>query len=155
MDLVDVFAVPTDLPPSDHRWNNASHQAAAGAGGTDHWDSFGEPWVGLVMVYYFRWNRMKMKNLFFSFYMKLFAFCTYKIIWTAHRLTDSFICVLIKKAAAFQELILHGWYLHLQIALPHRGNLQPTPGIHHRTTSPASVLYGLCLQIQVSVFTYK
>ncbi|XP_013769359.1 epsin-3 isoform X4 [Pundamilia nyererei] len=40
MDLVDVFAVPTDLPPSDHRWNNASHQAAAGAGGTDHWDSF-------------------------------------------------------------------------------------------------------------------
>lgn len=73
MDLVDVFAVPTDLPPSDHRWNNASHQAAAGAGGTDHWDSFGEPWlVGLVMVYYFRWNRMKMKNLFFFFfYMKL------------------------------------------------------------------------------------
>lgn len=92
---------------------------------------------------------------FFSFYMKLFAFGTYKIIWTAHRLTDSFICVLIKKAAAFQELILHGWYLHLQIALPHHGNLQPTPGIHHRTTSPASVLYGLCLQIQVSVFTYK
>ncbi|XP_006791407.1 epsin-3 isoform X4 [Neolamprologus brichardi] len=40
MDLVDVFAVPTDLPHSDHRWNNASHQAAAGAGGTDHWDSF-------------------------------------------------------------------------------------------------------------------
>lgn len=39
MDLVDVFAVPTDLPPSDHRWNRAPHHAAAGAGATDTWDS--------------------------------------------------------------------------------------------------------------------
>ncbi|XP_008278620.1 epsin-3 isoform X2 [Stegastes partitus] len=39
MDLVDVFAVPTDAPPSDRRWNNAPHQAAASAGGTDPWDS--------------------------------------------------------------------------------------------------------------------
>ncbi|XP_072225737.1 epsin-3 isoform X2 [Leuresthes tenuis] len=39
MDLVDVFAVPTDLPPSDRRWNNAPHRAAAAAGGSDPWDS--------------------------------------------------------------------------------------------------------------------
>ncbi|XP_023131457.2 epsin-3 isoform X2 [Amphiprion ocellaris] len=42
MDLVDVFAVPTDRLPSDHGWNNAPHQAAAaGAGSTDPWDSLG------------------------------------------------------------------------------------------------------------------
>ncbi|CAN9505638.1 unnamed protein product [Ophioblennius macclurei] len=39
MDLVDVFAVPAEQPPSDHRWNNTAHQAAAAAGGTDPWDS--------------------------------------------------------------------------------------------------------------------
>ncbi|XP_069005074.1 epsin-3 isoform X1 [Embiotoca jacksoni] len=39
MDLVDVFAVPSDSRPSDQRWNNAPQQAAAGAGGTDPWDS--------------------------------------------------------------------------------------------------------------------
>ncbi|XP_073350610.1 epsin-3 isoform X3 [Pagrus major] len=38
MDLVDVFAVPSDLPPSNPRWNNAP-QAAARLGGTDPWDS--------------------------------------------------------------------------------------------------------------------
>ncbi|KAG7505790.1 hypothetical protein JOB18_040233 [Solea senegalensis] len=38
MDLVDVFAVPSELPSSDHRWNNA-HQAAARMGGTDPWDT--------------------------------------------------------------------------------------------------------------------
>ncbi|XP_015254017.1 PREDICTED: epsin-3-like isoform X1 [Cyprinodon variegatus] len=37
MDLVDIFAVPADAPPSDIRWNNTSQQAAAGA--TDPWDS--------------------------------------------------------------------------------------------------------------------
>lgn len=41
MDLVDIFAVPADAPPSDIRWNNTSQQAAAGA--TDPWDSLGEP----------------------------------------------------------------------------------------------------------------
>ncbi|XP_076609468.1 epsin-3 isoform X1 [Chaetodon auriga] len=39
MDLVDIFAVPLDQPPSDQRWNNAPHQAGARAGGTDPWDS--------------------------------------------------------------------------------------------------------------------
>ncbi|XP_037544965.1 epsin-3 [Nematolebias whitei] len=39
MDLVDVFAVPTDAPPIDGRWNNTAPRAAAGAGGTDPWDS--------------------------------------------------------------------------------------------------------------------
>ncbi|XP_029945816.1 epsin-3 isoform X2 [Salarias fasciatus] len=39
MDLVDVFAVPTEPPPSDHRWNNTPQPAAAAAGGTDPWDS--------------------------------------------------------------------------------------------------------------------
>uniref|UniRef100_A0A3Q0R3S8 Epsin 3 n=1 Tax=Amphilophus citrinellus TaxID=61819 RepID=A0A3Q0R3S8_AMPCI len=53
MDLVDVFAVPTDLPPSDHRWNRAPHHAAAGAGAADTWDSLGEPRVSLVVVYSF------------------------------------------------------------------------------------------------------
>ncbi|XP_042360354.1 epsin-3 isoform X2 [Plectropomus leopardus] len=41
MDLVDVFAVPADPPPSGLRWNNAPHQAAAPLGGTDPWDSLG------------------------------------------------------------------------------------------------------------------
>ncbi|XP_017280935.1 epsin-3 isoform X2 [Kryptolebias marmoratus] len=39
MDLVDIFAVPADAPPIDNRWNNTSSRAAAGAGGTDPWDS--------------------------------------------------------------------------------------------------------------------
>ncbi|XP_031168244.1 epsin-3 isoform X1 [Sander lucioperca] len=39
MDLVDVFALPLDQPPSDNRWNNATHQAAACPGSTDPWDS--------------------------------------------------------------------------------------------------------------------
>ncbi|XP_056262072.1 epsin-3 isoform X2 [Pseudoliparis swirei] len=39
MDLVDVFALPSDPPPSDHRWNNAPRQAAAHPGSTDPWDS--------------------------------------------------------------------------------------------------------------------
>ncbi|XP_014886546.1 epsin-3 isoform X6 [Poecilia latipinna] len=39
MDLVDIFAVPKDAPPSDIRWDNTSHQAAAGARATDPWDS--------------------------------------------------------------------------------------------------------------------
>ncbi|XP_056256837.1 epsin-3 isoform X5 [Seriola aureovittata] len=39
MDLVDVFAVSSDLPSGDSRWNNAAHQAAAQLGGTDPWDS--------------------------------------------------------------------------------------------------------------------
>ncbi|TMS15357.1 Epsin-1 [Larimichthys crocea] len=40
MDLVDVFAVPAEQPPSNHQWNNAPHQAAARLGGTDP----GTPW---------------------------------------------------------------------------------------------------------------
>ena len=47
MDLVDVFALPTDLPPGDRRWNNAPHRAAAAAGGSDPWDSLGEAWFNL------------------------------------------------------------------------------------------------------------
>uniref|UniRef100_A0A8C2ZN60 Epsin 3a n=1 Tax=Cyclopterus lumpus TaxID=8103 RepID=A0A8C2ZN60_CYCLU len=43
MDLVDVFALPSDPPPSDHGWNNAPRQAAAHPGSTDPWDSMGEP----------------------------------------------------------------------------------------------------------------
>ncbi|XP_067332434.1 epsin-3 isoform X2 [Channa argus] len=39
MDLVDVFAVPSDLPPSDRHWNKASHQAGAHRGDIDPWDS--------------------------------------------------------------------------------------------------------------------
>uniref|UniRef100_A0A3B4UM56 Epsin 3a n=1 Tax=Seriola dumerili TaxID=41447 RepID=A0A3B4UM56_SERDU len=39
MDLVDVFAVSSDLPSGDSRWNNAAQQAAAQLGGTDPWDS--------------------------------------------------------------------------------------------------------------------
>ncbi|XP_063760145.1 epsin-3 isoform X2 [Eleginops maclovinus] len=39
MDLVDVFALPSAQPPSDHRWNNAPHQAAAPLGIRDPWDS--------------------------------------------------------------------------------------------------------------------
>lgn len=39
MDLVDVFALPADPPPGDHRWNNTPHQAAARAGSKDPWDS--------------------------------------------------------------------------------------------------------------------
>ncbi|KAM6914270.1 epsin-3 isoform 3-T4 [Lycodopsis pacificus] len=39
MDLVDVFALPSDQPPSDPRWNNAPRQAAARPGSTDPWDS--------------------------------------------------------------------------------------------------------------------
>lgn len=46
MDLVDVFAVPSDQPPSDLRWK-ASHRAAARPGGTDPWDSLGKPYVHL------------------------------------------------------------------------------------------------------------
>lgn len=38
MDLVDVFAMPSE-PPSDRPWN-ASHP-----GDTDPWDSLGEPFV--------------------------------------------------------------------------------------------------------------
>lgn len=44
MDLVDVFALPSDQPPSNHRWLGAPQQAAAAApGSTDRWDSLGEP----------------------------------------------------------------------------------------------------------------
>lgn len=50
MDLVDVFAVPTDAPPIDSRWNNAAPRAAAGAGGTDPWDSLGESSVEKLTV---------------------------------------------------------------------------------------------------------
>ncbi|XP_029996466.1 epsin-3 isoform X1 [Sphaeramia orbicularis] len=39
MDLVDVFAVPSDPPPRNHCWNSGPHQAAARVGGTDPWDS--------------------------------------------------------------------------------------------------------------------
>ncbi|XP_028267836.1 epsin-3 isoform X2 [Parambassis ranga] len=45
MDLVDVFAIPSDPPPGDQRWKNAPRQAAAGAGAgagaSDPWDSLG------------------------------------------------------------------------------------------------------------------
>ncbi|XP_019950064.2 epsin-3 isoform X2 [Paralichthys olivaceus] len=43
MDLVDVFAVPSDPPSTDHRRNNAAQPAAARPGGTDPWDSLGMP----------------------------------------------------------------------------------------------------------------
>ncbi|XP_071778991.2 epsin-3 isoform X1 [Centroberyx gerrardi] len=39
MDLVDVFAVPSELPPSDSRWGGVQPQAAARLAGTDPWDS--------------------------------------------------------------------------------------------------------------------
>ncbi|KAM7387211.1 hypothetical protein PAMA_009701 [Pampus argenteus] len=39
MDLVDVFAVTSNPPPSDHNWNNAPYQAAARPVGTDPWDT--------------------------------------------------------------------------------------------------------------------
>ncbi|XP_026180846.1 radical S-adenosyl methionine domain-containing protein 1, mitochondrial isoform X2 [Mastacembelus armatus] len=39
MDLVEVFAVPSDPPPSGHRWNNASKQSAAYQRVRDPWDS--------------------------------------------------------------------------------------------------------------------
>ncbi|KAI3359745.1 hypothetical protein L3Q82_014119 [Scortum barcoo] len=46
MDLVDVFAVPSEPPPSEHRWNNMPQQAAARLGGTDPWDSLDDaPWM--------------------------------------------------------------------------------------------------------------
>ncbi|XP_054616150.1 epsin-3 isoform X1 [Dunckerocampus dactyliophorus] len=38
MDLVDVFAVPSDPPPSDHTWNKTSYQASIRTGGSDPWD---------------------------------------------------------------------------------------------------------------------
>lgn len=44
MDLVDVFAVPAEQPPSDQRWI-AQNQAAAHLGATDPWDSLGETGV--------------------------------------------------------------------------------------------------------------
>ncbi|XP_034448397.1 epsin-3 isoform X2 [Hippoglossus hippoglossus] len=40
MDLVDVFAVPSDPPSTDHRWTSAAQQAAtARPAGMDPWDS--------------------------------------------------------------------------------------------------------------------
>ncbi|KAF7659942.1 hypothetical protein LDENG_00290590 [Lucifuga dentata] len=39
MDLVDVFAVPADLPPSDHHWVDTPHHAAAQPAGGDPWDA--------------------------------------------------------------------------------------------------------------------
>lgn len=39
MDLVDVFAVPSDPPPGNQQWNNAPHQAAACLGVAEHWDT--------------------------------------------------------------------------------------------------------------------
>ncbi|KAM3863648.1 LOW QUALITY PROTEIN: epsin-3 [Diretmus argenteus] len=41
MDLVDVFAVPSEPPPSDNHWGNVQPQAAARLAGTDPWDSLG------------------------------------------------------------------------------------------------------------------
>lgn len=45
MDLVDVFAMPSE-PPSDRPWN-ASHP-----GDTDPWDSLGEPCVDQFNLYW-------------------------------------------------------------------------------------------------------
>lgn len=42
MDLVDVFAVPSDAPPSDLNWGDVPHRAAARLGGVDPWDTLGE-----------------------------------------------------------------------------------------------------------------
>ncbi|XP_029913583.1 epsin-3 isoform X4 [Myripristis murdjan] len=39
MDLVDVFAVPIEEPPSDSRWGDVPPQAAARLASTDPWDS--------------------------------------------------------------------------------------------------------------------
>ncbi|XP_026234900.1 epsin-3 isoform X2 [Anabas testudineus] len=39
IDLVDVFALPSHLHPSEHHWNNTSRQAAASQQGADSWDS--------------------------------------------------------------------------------------------------------------------
>lgn len=41
MDLVDVFAVPAEQPPSEPQWVG-QNQAAAHLGATDPWDSLGE-----------------------------------------------------------------------------------------------------------------
>ncbi|XP_076000260.1 epsin-3 isoform X2 [Genypterus blacodes] len=41
MDLVDVFAVPSEAPPSDHSWGDVPHRAAARPGGVDPWDTLG------------------------------------------------------------------------------------------------------------------
>ncbi|XP_029913580.1 epsin-3 isoform X2 [Myripristis murdjan] len=41
MDLVDVFAVPIEEPPSDSRWGDVPPQAAARLASTDPWDSLG------------------------------------------------------------------------------------------------------------------
>lgn len=41
MDLVDVFAVPAEQPPSEPGWVG-QNQAAAHLGVTDPWDSLGE-----------------------------------------------------------------------------------------------------------------
>ncbi|XP_019752921.1 epsin-3 isoform X3 [Hippocampus comes] len=38
MDLVDVFAVPKDPPPSENVWHKTPYQASARAGGTDPWN---------------------------------------------------------------------------------------------------------------------
>lgn len=42
MDLVDVFAVPAEQPPSDQRWIAQNQASAAHLGATDPWDSLGE-----------------------------------------------------------------------------------------------------------------
>ncbi|XP_037332787.2 epsin-3 isoform X2 [Pungitius pungitius] len=41
MDLVDVFALPSDQPPSNQRWIDAPQQAAAAPGSAGRWDSLG------------------------------------------------------------------------------------------------------------------
>lgn len=46
MDLVDVFAVPAEVPPPEHHWGNASHQAVGGV--THPWDSIGEFELGFL-----------------------------------------------------------------------------------------------------------
>lgn len=42
MDLVDVFAVPSDPPLRNHHWNSGPHQASAPGIVRDPWDSLGE-----------------------------------------------------------------------------------------------------------------
>lgn len=59
MDLVDVFAVPVEQPPSDQRWK-VQNQAAGHMGATDPWDSLGESDI-LFPPFQWKLNEMSRK----------------------------------------------------------------------------------------------
>ncbi|XP_056143394.1 epsin-3 isoform X2 [Lampris incognitus] len=50
MDLVDVFAVPTDVPPRVNPWSDVQPQAAARMTSTDPWDSLGDGAANMLRV---------------------------------------------------------------------------------------------------------